>query len=193
MRIHLNAKARTAKHGHWVKAPGEALLSKVQSHFGKLPIIAEDLGTITPEVIALRDKFSLPGMKILQFAFDGNEDNPYLPHNHSENAVVYTGTHDNDTTLGWYETAPRTHRKQMHAYFAESALPMPWPMIYGALRSVARLAILPMQDILALDSTGRMNTPGKSQGNWQWRLQEGELTDDLAERCHTLNKLFGRC
>lgn len=188
----IDAKARTAKHGHWVKAPGEALLRRVQEHFGGLPIVAEDLGTITPEVIALRDAFSLPGMKILQFAFDGNRDNPYLSHNHVDNSVVYTGTHDNDTSLGWYQHAQQAQREHMQQYLGYPNLEMPWPLIYSALRSVARLAIVPVQDILALDSGARMNRPGEQQGNWQWRLKGGELDARLAEQCRALNELFDR-
>ena len=148
--------------------------------FPHLPLVAEDLGIITPEVEALRDRYHLPGMKILQFAFEGSADNPYLPAQHGENAVVYTGTHDNDTTLGWYNSLDDTVRDYVDQCLA--ALPqkkMPWRLIEAALASTTLLAIIPMQDLLALGSEARMNTPGKIEDNWHWRFDWRQLPDNL--------------
>jgi 4-alpha-glucanotransferase len=135
-----------------------------------LQLIAEDLGVITPEVDALREKYELPGMKILQFAFGGDSTNPYLPDNIEENSVVYTGTHDNDTSLGWYKTLDENSKNQLHTLLGESQPNMPQALILLAMRSKAKLAIIPMQDILGLGSAHRMNTPGTMQHNWQWRF-----------------------
>ena len=159
--------------GEWRPAPGNALLQTLQDRLGKLPLIAEDLGIITDEVTALRQKFGLPGMKILQFAFGGDEDNPYLPKNHEENSVVYTGTHDNDTTMGWFTASDKATRKRVLAELDDvKAEDMPWALIECALASVAKLAVIPMQDILELGSEAKFNTPGTLDNNWSWRLQE---------------------
>ncbi len=169
------ADSPTARNGCWVEVPGEALFEWLYARFESLPLIAEDLGFITPEVHTLRRRFRLPGMCILQFAFDGGVDNPYLPHNHHRNRVVYTGTHDNTTTLGWYGGLAQQTREQVDAYLGYPQETMPWPLIRAALRSVAQLAVVPLQDLLALDGTHRMNAPGTTDGNWRWRFQWSQL------------------
>ncbi len=160
--------------GEWRKAPGEKLLETIRQSLGGLPLVAEDLGFITPEVVRLRERFGLPGMKILQFAFDGNPDNPYLPEHHEENSVVYTGTHDNDTTLGWWQGLSEDEQRRVRDILGNSG-PMPDALIETALASPARLAVIPVQDLLRLDSRARLNTPGTLEGNWIWRL--GSLPD----------------
>ena len=186
------ASEDTAIHGRWVAAPGEALFARLQETYGELPLVAEDLGTITPEVEALRMRFDMPGMKILQFAFGGGADNPYLPHNHVRQSVVYTGTHDNDTTLGWYRQCDDAQRSAVDGYLGHSSEPMPWPLIRAALASVANLAVVPMQDILELGSEHRMNTPGTSANNWIWQFDWGQVPADLAGRMRQLIYLYGR-
>jgi 4-alpha-glucanotransferase len=186
------AEEPTAIKGRWVPAPGEALLRALLEEFGELPLVAEDLGVITPEVEALRDAFELPGMKILQFAFDGGPTNPYLPHNHVPNCVVYTGTHDNDTTLGWFQALPQGLREGVAEYLARPGEEMPWPLIRAALASVARLAVLPMQDLLCLDGAARMNTPGTTEGNWQWQFDWAQVPEGLAGHVRHLAGLYGR-
>jgi len=182
----------TAVNGRWVKAPGEALFEALMAHFEMLPLAVEDLGLITPEVYALRDRFGLPGMKILQFAFDSGPDNPYLPHNHSAASVVYTGTHDNDTTLAWFTGLPAERQLYAVEYLGYPHEPMPWPFVRCALASVAQLAIIPMQDLLALGHGNRMNTPGTTEGNWSWRFSWEQLPPDLTERLRRLTRLYGR-
>jgi 4-alpha-glucanotransferase len=182
----------TALKGQWVKAPGLELFTTLQNAFDPLRLVAEDLGTITPEVTALRDRFKFPGMKVLQFAFDGNPDNPYLPHNHVPNSVVYTGTHDNNTTLGWYQELSGKERSYFLDYLGDQAAEIPWAMVRTALMSVAKLAILPMQDVLGLDADGRMNTPGVDEGNWRWRFSWQEIPADLTSRMHHVIRLYGR-
>jgi 4-alpha-glucanotransferase len=153
-----------------------------------LPLIAEDLGVITPAVEALRDRYGLPGMKILQFAFDSDAHNPYLPHNHQANSVVYTGTHDNDTTLGWFRGLDTPHRQRVLEYLGLPPDPMPWPLIRAAFASAARLTIIPMQDLLGLGSARRMNTPGTCGGNnWRFRFAWEEVPDHLAAHLRELN------
>jgi 4-alpha-glucanotransferase len=186
------ASADTAIHGRWVAAPGEALFTRLQEAHGSLPLVAEDLGIITPEVEALRDRFALPGMKILQFAFSGGPANPYLPHNHVRQSVVYTGTHDNDTTLGWYQQCEDEQRQAVVEYLGNPTEPMPWPLIRTALASVARLAILPMQDILELGSEHRMNIPGTTVNNWNWQFDWQQVAGDLTGRLRHLIDLYGR-
>jgi len=186
------ATCETAIEGHWVEGPGTALFDRLQEEFGELPLVAEDLGIITPEVDALRLHYGLPGMKILQFAFDGGADNPYLPQHHEPLSVVYTGTHDNDTTLGWYQSLDEHTRYIVAEILQQPMDKMPWPMICTALESTARLAIIPMQDLLALGSEHRMNTPGSSTGNWQWRFDWEQVPADLAGRLHELVSLYGR-
>jgi 4-alpha-glucanotransferase len=185
------AAARTAREGHWRPAEGAALLEHLRATLGDLPLVAEDLGVITPEVAALRDRFALPGMRILQFAFDGSPDNPYLPYNHAPNCIVYTGTHDNDTTLGWYGALDSRARAHVDDYFGEGAR-QPDVMIRAALASVARLAVVPLQDLLALGNDARMNTPATTRGNWQWRFTWEQIPPDFVPRWRRLIGLYGR-
>jgi len=187
------ADEETAVNGHWVKAPGAAMLTTLHEMFPDLPLVAEDLGYITGEVHALRRQFDLPGMKILQFAFDGDPSNSYLPHQHEFKSVVYTGTHDNDTTLGWYRQLDNATREYLRDYLAiDDDSDMPWPLLRSALASVSCLAVAPMQDLLALGSEHRMNTPGTMEGNWQWRFEWEQIPPDLAQKLHHLLHLYGR-
>lgn len=186
------AKEKTAINGRWVKGPGGALFAALKGAFGTLPIIAEDLGVITPEVETLRDSFGFPGMKILQFAFDSGPDNPYLPHNYVHNCVVYTGTHDNDTTAGWFHSLDAKQRKNVLNYTGSSGRDVSWEIIRIALASVADTAILPLQDVMALDGSARMNLPGTALGNWSWRFEAGALRKEIAKRLSELTKLYGR-
>ena len=188
------ADHETALKGRWVEAPGDKMLSAVERHFGrKLPLIAEDLGLITEEVNVLKNKFKLPGMKILQFAFGGEADNPYLPHNQEMNSVVYTGTHDNNTTLGWVNEQPDHVKAHVHRYYGQSHEGIPWLLMRSAYASVASMAIFPLQDLMGLDETGRMNVPGTAEGNWLWRFQWNELDQaGVAEYLNELNTLYDR-
>ncbi|MCG5495037.1 4-alpha-glucanotransferase [Ectothiorhodospira variabilis] len=182
----------TAMNGHWTVAPGKALFERLREHFGSLPLVAEDLGVITDQVEALRDDNGLPGMKILHFAFEGGATNPYLPHQHVANSVVYTGTHDNDTTLGWFEACDESLQHHVLDYLGHPSEPMPWPLIRSALASVARLAVVPMQDALALDGSHRMNVPGTTSDNWAWRFQWEDVPQELASDLRRLVELYGR-
>ena len=167
---HVPAGHKTAKHGKWFKGPCCSLFDAMKAELGELSIIAEDLGVITPDVVALRDNCGFPGMKILQFAFDSGPDNAYLPHNHIRNSIVYTGTHDNNTTLGWYEGLNPDHRKKVSEYIGCSDSEIVSGMIRMALMSVADTAVIPFQDLLGLGSEARMNIPGIACGNWAWRF-----------------------
>jgi len=179
--------------GTWRNAPGEALLGTLQEQLGKLPLIAEDLGIITEEVTALRVAFGLPGMKILQFAFGGDDDNPYLPGNFAEDAVVYTGTHDNDTTIGWFKSTDEHVRQHALRILGASADDMPWAMIACALESPAMLAVIPMQDILELGTEAKFNTPGTLDNNWCWRMSSLPESDtDCWIRSAQLNRQYKR-
>jgi 4-alpha-glucanotransferase len=177
----------TAINGAWELAPGDALLDAIIKHLPLITLVAEDLGIITDEVNALREKYDLPGMKILQFAFDGSDENPYLPEKITENSVVYTGTHDNDTSLGWYDGLNEDQKSVFHRYLNEHGyvegddVEMPLVLIDMALASNATLAIIPMQDILKLGSADRMNTPGTIEGNWQWRFDWAQLNDEMGQ------------
>lgn len=184
--------ARTAKDGQWVKTPGAELLSTIQKHFTDMPLVAEDLGIITEEVDLLRKQFSLPGMKVLQFAFDGDAVNYHLPHNHSEDTVVYTGTHDNDTTRSWFHSESEEAKQQVCSYLECSDHDMPWPLIRSAMMSVAKTAIIPMQDVLGLGEGNRMNLPGTIDGNWQWRFDWSQVDAGLAERLHEITCRYSR-
>jgi len=186
------AQAETAVDGRWVEGPGAALFERLQQHFGGLPVVAEDLGIITPEVDALRLQFDFPGMKILQFAFDGGEDNPYLPENHEALSVVYTGTHDNDTTLGWYSSLDDAAREKVKAHMPEDSPEMPWALIRTALESTSVLAIIPMQDLLGLGNDARMNMPGTAEGNWSWRFSWDMVSAGLARSILTQNQRAAR-
>ena len=182
----------TAINGVWVKAPGKALLSALKKEFGNIPLIAEDLGIITEEVDALRTGFNLPGMKILQFAFGDDATNPYLPHNYEPNTVVYTGTHDNDTTLGWFNSLQGYEKERIYGYLGCSQVSMPSLLMGTAFSSVANLAIVPMQDILELGSEDRMNIPGTTEGNWKWQFSWDQLTVDKVNKLKHMISLFSR-
>ncbi len=185
-------QSATAIDGQWGLAPGKQLFEAIGGACGDVPFVAENLGIITPEVEELRHAFGLPGMLILQFAFDGSPLNPYLPHNHRLLEVVYTGTHDNDTSLGWYHSLDPATRRRVYQYFGNPAEEMPWLLIRVALASVAGLAVLPMQDLLVLGSEHRMNVPGTTTGNWRWRFNWGDIKADLPGRLHALLALYNR-
>jgi 4-alpha-glucanotransferase len=161
---------------------------------GSLPIIAEDLGVITPEVEALRDRFEFPGMKILQFAFGSDANNPYLPFNVTPNSIIYTGTHDNNTTVGWYcENASDDERLRLRQYLGcASTDTIAWDLIRLTLSSVANQAIIPLQDVLSLGSDARMNTPSKADGNWSWRYRSEALTEECSNRLREMVMIYGR-
>jgi 4-alpha-glucanotransferase len=186
------AGARTAREGRWEPAPGEALFRALEADHPELPVIAEDLGVITPDVNELRLGFGLPGMRVLQFGFDGSGDNPHLPHNYSADVVAYAGTHDNDTTLGWYHSLEPREAARVDFYLRCNPDSVLEAMLRATLGSVARLAILSAQDLLQLGSEARFNTPGTVKGNWSWRLPPGSLTALLAAHYAALNKVFGR-
>jgi 4-alpha-glucanotransferase len=186
------AGAPDARHGEWKVTPGEELMRVLTDELGDLPIIAEDLGVITDDVVALRKGFGLPGMRVLQFAFGGGADNPHLPHMHGPDSVVYTGTHDNDTTLGWYAGLDANLRQQVDFFLRATPGAMPEALIRAALGSVGQLAVIPVQDLLSLGSEARLNTPGTVQGNWTWRLPAGALAPDLARHYAHLNRIYGR-
>ena len=182
---HVPAEATTARVGHWVPGPGAEFFSKVAEELRCLPFIAEDLGLITPDVSALRDQFKLPGMRVLQFAFDGNSDNPYLPHNYIPNTVVYTGTHDNATTRGWFEALPEDQRRNVWNYLKRpggNSDEVAWELIRLGWSSVAGLAMVPLQDLLNLGAEARMNLPGSVEGNWCWRCTDEILPAPLLDR-----------
>jgi len=183
----------TAINGQWEPGPGIDLFNAIKSQLGELPIIAEDLGLMTQGVIDLREATGFPGMKILGFAFDSGEENDYLPHTYTKNCVVYTGTHDNDTLIGWFQKAKEEDRQFARDYLnSRSDDEIHWDAIRGAWSSVASMAISPVQDVLGLGSEARINTPGVAAGNWQWRLRHGVLTDELAERIAKLTRVYSR-
>ncbi|MHC5743006.1 MAG: 4-alpha-glucanotransferase [Nostoc sp.] len=183
----------TAMNGKWVEAPGDAFFAVIREKLGKLPVLAEDLGVITPEVEALRDKYEFPGMKVLQFAFGSDPSNPFLPFNYPRNAVVYTGTHDNDTTVGWFNSANDNEKHNLWLYLGcISPEGIQWDLIRLALSSIANQAIIPLQDVLGLGNEARMNFPSVAEGNWEWRYQAGALTDELRDRLKVLTRLNGR-
>ncbi len=191
------ASEETAINGEWVKAPGEAFFETLGQKLGTLPVLAEDLGIITPEVEALRDRFDFPGMKILMFAFDGDPSNTHLPHNYGHNCIVYSGTHDNDTAIGWWNTL-RPADKAFFAQYLGYASPdevteVNWVLIETALKSVADLAIVPLQDLLGLDGSARMNDPSKIPNNWRWRYDSSDLlTDEVSDRLRHLTSTHSR-
>jgi 4-alpha-glucanotransferase len=186
------SSAPTAQTGQWIKGPGIEFFDVLRQALGSLPLIAEDLGLITPEVEALRDKFGLPGMRVLQFAFGDTPKNLYLPHNYVRNTVAYTGTHDNDTTEGWYATRPENERALLHRYMPIGADGVARGLMRLAWASVADYAIAPLQDLLRLGSEARMNTPGLPAGNWCWRMQPAPLPADAIEWLAEITELFGR-
>lgn len=183
----------TAINGEWVQAPGRTFFKHLDDVLGKLPIVAEDLGLITPEVEALRDEFAFPGMKILQFAFDSEADNPYLPFNYPRNSVVYTGTHDNDTTVGWFnKRSPEGQERVRRFLGCTSPEGIHWDLIRLAMSSVSDLAIIQLQDLLGLETDARMNSPSQQLGNWGWRYTADALTDELRDRLRYMTEIYGR-
>lgn len=186
------ASEPTAVAGRWVKGPGQPLFDALRAALGELPIVAEDLGVITAGVEKLRDDNRLPGMKVLQFAFAGDASDPYLPHNYPSNAVVYTGTHDNDTTAGWYAQAPANERDLVRRYLARDDTNVAWELWRLAQASVADTAIAPLQDLLGLGPEARMNVPGAASGNWGWRFAWADLPDWFAPQLRAMAELYGR-
>jgi 4-alpha-glucanotransferase len=195
-------QARDAREGRWMPGPGDRLLAALREGLGALPFIAEDLGVITGEVLALRDRFDLAGMRVLQFAFgnpDGND--PFKPHNFVPNAVAYTGTHDNDTTAGWFRSGggadrsadeARAERARALRYLGSDGREIHWDFIRAVEASVARTAVVPLQDVLGLGSEARFNTPALATGNWSWRCQAGQLEPAHARRLAEMAALYGR-
>jgi 4-alpha-glucanotransferase len=187
------AKAKTARNGVWTPAPGDELFATIERKLGRLDLVAEDLGAVTPEVRLLRDKFDFPGMKVMQFAFDGSEEGAtHRPHRFPAASVAYPGTHDNDTARGWYAGLRRDERAKVDAYFGASARDVPAAMIRAAMASAARLCVFPVQDVLGLDGKARMNVPGIAKGNWSWRLVDGQLKEEHAVWLRTLSEVFER-
>lgn len=187
------AAATDAVDGHWEPGPGLAFLQAAETALGELPLVAEDLGHITPDVERLRGEAGMPGMRVLQFAFDGDAGNPHLPHNYDAETVAYTGTHDNNTLAGWWETECDSEtRRRVEAYLGPRGEPVGEALARLALASVARLAVLPMQDVLGLGSGARLNTPGTQAGNWTWRLDAIPDDRDLQRRYREMNAVYGR-
>ncbi|HIK33764.1 MAG TPA: 4-alpha-glucanotransferase [Oscillatoriales cyanobacterium M59_W2019_021] len=187
----------TAMNGEWIPGPNDEFFETLKAKLGSLPVLAEDLGIITPEVEALRDRFEFPGMKILLFAFGDDANNPYLPHNYIQNCIVYTGTHDNDTTLGWWKSAPPELKQRVADYLGydspDEIAEINWSLIRLALSSIADRAIIPLQDLLGLDNRGRMNDPSINAGNWRWRYESSDLlTPQLRDRLLKMTQLYGR-
>ncbi len=182
----------TAVNGEWLKGPGNALFDALLAAHPNLPIVVEDLGFITPEVRKLRDDYGFPGMKILQFAFGGDPDEPFLPHNYDRNCLVYTGSHDNDTTLGWFNTAPDHEKENCVRYIGGLRDDISWEMIRLACASCANMAVYPVQDVLSLGGEHRMNTPGRASGNWSWRFLPNQLQDYHRQKLASLTHIYGR-
>jgi 4-alpha-glucanotransferase len=183
---------KTAEKGSWQPGPNGELFESLQSALGSLPLIAEDLGVITPEVDALRQSFGLPGMRILQFAFAGAQEDRFIPHHYDHHTVVYTGTHDNETTVGWFANLKTAEREFLDSYSPGAAGDPPWSLIRLAWASVADLAVAPLQDVLRLGNEARMNMPGTSEGNWRWRLDPTLLTDELLDRLAEMTVIYQR-
>lgn len=183
---------KTAINGKWVTAPGDQLFEAIRNKLGDLPIIAEDLGVITPEVDNLRLKYDFPGMKILQFAFHSDDGQKYLPHNYSENFIVYTGTHDNDTLAGWFRSLDKSVRRRVLFYTDANTKTINRKMIRLAWSSVAKLAVIPLQDLLELGTEARMNVPGTLGGNWQWRLKKHQLKRKHSAWLAKITKIYNR-
>lgn len=188
----VSAEEKTAINGQWIKAPGKALFNTIKDELGELPIIAEDLGVMTPAVEELRDTFNFPGMKILQFAFDSDAKNDFLPHNYPQNCVVYTGTHDNDTTIGWYESAPEVEKHRLREYVKTDGSEVQWDLIRLGMLSVADQAIFPLQDYMNLDAVHRMNIPGTVGNNWLWRYTPEMLQNVDQGRIRKLSEMGNR-
>ncbi|MGB3297338.1 MAG: 4-alpha-glucanotransferase [Phormidesmis sp.] len=191
------ASEETAMNGEWVKAPGDAFFETLAEKLGDLPVLAEDLGVITSEVEALRDRFSFPGMKILMFAFGGDPNSTHLPHNYPTNCIVYSGTHDNDTAIGWWESLPQPEKQFLAEYLnlgnPEDIQEINWVLIETALKSRADLAIVPLQDLFGLGHSARMNDPSVIPDNWRWRYERSDmLTDGVSDRLHQLTSTYDR-
>jgi 4-alpha-glucanotransferase len=186
------ANEETAVNGKWLPGPGAPFFQVVQDELQDLPIIAEDLGVITPDVVELREEFNLPGMVVLLFAFHGDPHEPFLPHNHLPNRVIYTGTHDNDTVKGWFERVPESEREFWKKYMGRDGSDVAWNMIRAAWRSVGMFALAPMQDFLSLGNEARMNYPGNPSGNWTWRMSRNVFKGDLRKRIAEYNFLYER-
>jgi 4-alpha-glucanotransferase len=193
------AEDQTARNGKWVDVPGRELFETLQEVFEELPLFAEDLGVITPDVEALRDDFDLPGMKVLQFGLGGDASNTYLPHHYTRNTVVYTGTHDNDTVVGWYESRKESEedyaRRELNfclKYLHSTGEEIHWGFTRAALSSVADTAIIQLQDLLGLDGSARMNLPATEEGNWNWRVRASMLTREVSERLREMTELYSR-
>ena len=188
------ADEKTAVNGRWVDVPGEELFATLKSRLGDLPVIVEDLGAVTPTVEKLRDSdhCGFPGMRILQNAFGGDAYSRDLPHNYIQNCVAYPGTHDNDTSIGWYKKVPKNVRHHCRTYLRSNGREINWDMMRAVWASVADTSMAQLQDVLSLGSEARMNTPATGEGNWQWRFRDGDLTDELAGRLREMTELFGR-
>ena len=184
--------AKTAENGRWVPGPGKDFFQSIHQSLGDLPIIAEDLGVITPDVEDMRDSFNLPGMRILQFGFDSTPQDPFLPHNFPVNCVVYTGTHDNDTVLGWYNRVPEKDKAFYRIYFNRDGSNVSWDLIRGVWSSVAIFGLAPMQDFLCLGNESRMNYPGNPSGNWTWRMPKDYQDLHLQEKIKEMNYYYDR-
>ncbi|HEX6509910.1 MAG TPA: 4-alpha-glucanotransferase, partial [Chloroflexota bacterium] len=182
----------TAEHGQWVPGPAATFFETLREALGTLPIIAEDLGVITPDVDALRQSFDFPGMQILQFAFGGDPENGALPHNFERNTVVYTGTHDNDTTVGWWVSIGEDERQAVRRYAGTIGSDISWDMIRLAFASVADLAVVPLQDVLRAGTKSRMNLPGRPEGNWSWRFVNHALSEAHVADLRGLVDVYGR-
>jgi 4-alpha-glucanotransferase len=186
------AESDTAIDGRWQPGPADRVFKAIRADLGDVPFIAEDLGLITPGVHALRRRLRFPGMKVLHFAFDGNPDNIHLPHNYERDAIVYTGTHDNDTTRGWFESRSQEERVQVLQYLGCPPDYVIWEMIRAAMASVATLAVVPLQDVLMLGSEARMNLPSRIEGNWEWRCAPDQLTPQAWQLLDCFTSLYGR-
>jgi 4-alpha-glucanotransferase len=186
------AGAPTAAAGHWEPGPGRTIFEALERALGPLPFIVEDLGLITPDVVALRESLGFPGMKVLQFAFDTGPGNAYLPHNYEPTTVVYTGTHDNQTTIGWFRNLPDWIRGNVQRYLGRDGSDIAWELMRTAQSSVADQAMAPLQDVMRLDDDARMNTPGSPSGNWVWRYAPHQLHEGLADGLREMTETYGR-
>lgn len=186
------AGAATAAEGHWERSPGGDVFASIQREFGQLPVIIEDLGVITPDVISLREILAFPGMNVLQFAFETGAGNVYLPHNYRRDSVVYTATHDNQTTVGWFSSRPEREQASIQRYLGTDGSDIAWDLIRLALASVANTAIIPMQDVLRRGDDARMNIPGSAHGNWGWRCLESDFDPSLAAGLRLIAETYGR-
>jgi 4-alpha-glucanotransferase len=186
------ADAATAAEGHWEPGPGRSIFDAIERALGTAPFIVEDLGLITPDVVELREELGFPGMRVLQFAFGDGPENAYLPHNYDPVTVAYTGTHDNQTTIGWFRSLDDRTRGNVQRYLARDGSDIAWDFIRLASSSVADRALMPLQDVMRLDDDARMNTPGRPTGNWGWRYAPYQLHEGLADGLRDLTETYGR-